>query len=164
MREIALVDQPDADLDPAAAAGDVLALLAQPLVTQERSLVERELETDRVDRHDGGKQRGVAAGAAGDEIAFGNAPVADPPGHRRLQLGELDIELGLAYRRLLGGDGSLRNALRLRALLEGLFGDGAVAHELRGAGKIAFGERQIGTRLRKRRARLRQRGLERTPV
>ena len=55
---------------------------------------------DRIGRDDGGEQRGVAAGAAGDEVAGRDAPVADAAVDRRAQFGEFQIELGLAHRRL----------------------------------------------------------------
>ena len=90
MVEIVLVDQLERHLHAGAAAGDVVAGLRQPLVAQERRLVEGEFEIDRVGRHDGGEQRGVAAGAAGDEIARRDAAVADAAVDRRAQLGEFD--------------------------------------------------------------------------
>ena len=89
--------------DDAAARGSAtsLPLLGEALVAQIRRLIEGELEADRIDRHDGGEQRGVAAGAAGDEIAGRDAAVADAAGDRRAQLGEFEIELGLPHRRLV---------------------------------------------------------------
>ncbi len=70
----------------------------------------------------------------------------------------------MAHRRLLRRDGRLSDALRLRALVEGLFGDGLVAHELRGAPEIAFREGEIGARLREIGLGLVEGGLERPLV
>ena len=59
---------------------------------------------------------------------------------------------------------AVRCAERLGALVEGLLGDGAVAHELLGAFEIGFGEGQIGLGLRQSAARLGDRVLERPLV
>ena len=67
--------------------------------------------------------------AAGDEIARRDAPVADAAGDRRAQFGELQVELGLLDRSLLRRDLGLRGPVRLRALIEQLLGDGALAHQ-----------------------------------
>ena len=58
----------------------------------------------------------------------------------------------------------LRVAIGLRALLEGLLGDGLFLHQLLAAREIGLGEGQIGFRLRQRGARLRDRVLERPLV
>ena len=164
MVEIAFVDQLERDDDAAVAAGHLLAAAGEALVAQIRGLVEGELEADRIDRHDGGEQRRAAGSAAGDEIAGRHAAVADAAGDRRAQLGELQIELGLAHRGLVGRDRRRGAALRLRALIEGLLGDGAVAHELLGALEVGFGEGEIGLGLREIGARLVERVLERPLV
>ena len=146
------------------AAGDILPGLGQPLVAQIRRFVEGEFEIDRIGRHDGGEQRGVAAGAAGDKIARRDAPVADAAVDRRAQFGEFQVELGLAHRRLVVADRGLGVAERLRALLEGLIGDGLVAHELLAARVVGFGKGEIGLRLHQIGARLIERVLERPLV
>ena len=97
-----------------------LPSLDEALVAQVGGLVEGELETDRIDRHDGGEQRGGAAGAAGDQVALRHAPVADAAGDRGPELGEFEIELGLLDQRLVGRDRGLRVAKGLRALIEDL--------------------------------------------
>ena len=144
MGKILLVDQLEHDRrrGPAPAA---LALLRQPLVAQVRRLVERELEPDRVGRHDSGEQRG-GAGSAGHQVAGRDSPVADAAGDRGTQLGELEIELGLAHRRLDRGHGGFGVALGLGALLEHLLGNRPIAHELLAARQIAFrvGEIRLG--------------------
>ena len=84
-----------------------------------------------------------------------HAAVADAAGDRRAQLGEFEIELGLPHRGLVGRDRSRRCAEGLGALVEGLLGDGAVAHELLGAFEIGLGEGEIGLGLRQSAARLR---------
>ena len=61
-------------------------------------------------------------------------------------------------------DRGLRVAEGLRALLEGLLGDGLVAHQLLAARRVGFGEGQIGLRLRQIGARLIERVLERPLV
>src|SRR6185437_12105013 len=68
VREVLVVDQLERDVDAraAAAAGDVVAVRRHALVAQIRRLVEGELEVDRILRDDGGEQRGVAGGAAGN--------------------------------------------------------------------------------------------------
>jgi hypothetical protein len=57
-----------------------------------------------------------------------------------------------------------RRRARLGALVEGLLGDGLVAHQLGGAREIRLGEREVGARLRQVGARLVERGLERPLV
>jgi hypothetical protein len=141
--EIGFVNQPERDDDTAAAARDLAAGIREPLVAQVRRLVERELEPDRIERHDGREHRGGAASTAGDEIPRRHTAVADAAGHRRPQLGELQIELGLAHRRLVRQDRRFGVALGLRALLEHLIADGLVAHELLAARVIGFGEDQV---------------------
>ena len=126
MLELAFIDQLDGDLDAGLPARFVHAFRPEALVAQERPLIEGELEADRIDRYDHGQHRGVSAGAAGHEVAFGHAPVADPAGDRRLELGELKVELGLADRRFLRRHRGLGDAFGLRALLEGLLRDGAI--------------------------------------
>ena len=86
------------------------------------------------------------------------------PVDRRAQLGELEVELGLPHRRLLRRDRRLGDALGLRALVEGLLGDGLVAHELLAAREIGLGEGEVGSRLRQIGARLVERVLERPLV
>jgi len=102
----------------------------------------------------------IAASAPGDEIAGRDAAIADATGDRSFQLGELQIELGLADGGLLRGNRRLRDALCLRALVEGLLRDGLVAHQLLAAREVAFGERQVGARLRELCPGLRERRLE----
>ena len=58
MGEILLVDQLEHDRGGGAPGFAVLALLGQPLVAQQRGLIEGELEPDRIGRHDRGEQRG----------------------------------------------------------------------------------------------------------
>ena len=82
------------------------------------ALAHVEIEVDRVERHDRGEHRGRGAVAAADQVADAHLMVADAPGERRGDLGELDIELGRADRRLGGFDarpsrpGSARRAGR----------------------------------------------------
>ena len=66
--------------------------------------------------------------------------------------------------RLLRGDGGLRHALGLLALVEGLLGDGLVVHQLLAAGEIGLGEGEIGARLREIGAHLVERDLERPVI
>ena len=134
---------------PRAAMSSFLAAFAptsggDALVAKIGRLVEGEFEADRIDRHDGREQGRVAAGPAGHQIAERNAAVADAAGHRRAQIGEAEIEFGLADRGLLRRDIGFRDPLDLRALIEGLLGDGLVAHQRRGAIEIAFGESEFG--------------------
>jgi hypothetical protein len=162
--EAGFVNQPERDDDTAAAARDLAAGVREPLVAQVGCLVERELEPDRIERHDRGKHRGGAGSAAGDEIARRHAAVADAAGHRRPQLGELQIELGLAYRRLVRQDRRFGVAFGLRTLLEYLLADGLVAHELLAARVIGLGVGQIRTRELEIGAGLVERVLERPLV
>ncbi len=159
-----LADEPQPDRGRHDRRGGIVTGLGEALVAQVRRLVERELESDRIDRHDGREQRGVAAGPAGDQVAGGNAPVADAAVDRRAQLGEGEIELGLAHHRFVGGDGGFGDALALRPLIEGLLGDGLVTDELLGSGEIGFGEGQVGASLGEIGADLVERGLIRPPV
>ena len=162
--EVGLVDELERDRNAGAAAGDVAAVLGEPLVTQIGGLVEGELEMDRVGRHDGCQQCGGGDRSPRHHIAWRYAAVADAAVHRRAQFGELEIELGLAQRRLGAADGGLRIAERLRALLKGLFGDGLCRHQRLAALEIGFGIGKIGLRRRQIGARLGDRVLERPLV
>ena len=111
------------------------------------------------------KQRRVAAVAAGHEIADRDTAVADAPVHRRAQLRIfIEVEFGLMNHRLLGGDGRLRHALGLLALIVGLLGDGLIVYEFLAAREIGLGESEIGARLREIGAHLVERDLERPVV
>ena len=77
------------------------ALGGRRTIAQVGRLIHGELEADGIDGGDGGEQRRAAGRAAGHEVADGDAPVADAAGDGRLELGELQIELGLADGRLL---------------------------------------------------------------
>src|SRR6185369_3756614 len=164
VREVLLVDELELDLDADAAAGDVAAKLGQALVAQERCFVEGELEADRIDGDDCGEQRGVAGGAAGDQVAGRDTAVADAAVDLRPEFGELEIELGLADRRLGVAHRGLRVAIGLRALLEGLLGNGLVAHELLAAREVRFGIGEVRARLHQAGARLVEHVLERPLV
>ena len=119
---------------------------------------------DRIGRDDGRQQRGAAAAAAGHQIAGRDPAVADAAVDGRAQLGEFQVELGLAHRRLVGGDRRLGIAIGLRPLLEDLLGDRLVVDELLGAVEIGLGEDDIGLGLRQHGARLVERVLERPLV
>ena len=82
----------------------------------------------------------------------------------RPQLGELQIEFGLAYRGVLRRDRRLGHVLGLDALIERLLRDGRTLDEALAALQVAFGERQIGLRLRLGGLGLIQRGFEGSPV
>ena len=105
-----------------------------------------------------------AAGAAGHEIAGSHAPVADAAGDGSLELGELEIEFGLAHHRLVRGDRSLGITGRLRTLLENLLADRPVAHQLLAARQVGLGEEHIGFSQFQICARLVKRILERALV
>ena len=106
----------------------------------------------------------AAAGAAGHEIAGRHAPVADAAGDGSLELGEFEIELGLAHHRLVRCDRGLGIAGRLRALLENLLADRPVTQQLLAARQIGLGEHHIGLRQLQIRARLIKGVLERAFV
>ena len=136
------------------------SFVRQALVTKIGGFIESELEINRIGRNNSGKHRRVAAGAAGNKIARRDAPVANAAIHRRAQFGELHVELGLAYGRLVVAHRSLGVTESLRALLEGLIGDRLVAHELLAARIVGFGVGQIGLRLHQIGAGLIERVLE----
>ena len=164
VNEVVLVEQLERDRRTALAPGHVAAVLGEALVTQIRGLVEGEFEADRVHRNDHRKQRGIAGGVAGDEIAARHPAVADPAGDRGLELGEFEVEQRLPHR---GGQRihhRLGDALGLGALVERLLGDGAFLDELGAAGEIGLGEGEIGLRLGQIAPRLVERGLERALV
>src|SRR5262249_14884214 len=71
---------------------------------------------------------------------------------------------GLTHHRLVGGEGGLRVAEGLRALLVDLLADGAVAQQLLAARQIGLGENQVGLGQLQIGARLVERILERPPV
>ena len=142
------VDQLELDRHGQAAVGCVRVVVGEARVAQIGGLIHRELEADGIDRFDGGKQAGIARRSARDEIADGHAPVADASGNRGAQLGELEIELGLAHGRLLRRDRRLGHALGLRALIECLLGDDASRRQDLAAREIAFREGEVGSRLR----------------
>ena len=135
VRELGLVEQLQANRG-AAEAGYLVPAGRQSLVAQQRRLVEGEFEPDRIDGDDGGEHGGVAAGAAGDQVALGHAPIADAAGDRRLELGVLEIKLRLAHHRLVGRHRGLGIAESLHPLLVDLLADGAFAHELLGAREV----------------------------
>ena len=164
MHEIGLVDQLHRDDDATFTTGNFFPGLRQPFVAQVGRFVEGELEPDRIDRHDDGEERGIAAGTAGHEIAWRNSSVADAASDWCPQFGEFEIEGGLANGRLLGGDRGFGDPLGLRALVEGLLGDRLVAHELRGTRQIGLGKCEVGSRLRQIGLGLVERGLERALV
>src|SRR5262249_9377341 len=99
MGEVGLVDELQSNRG-AAEAGFFTAVACQPLVAQQRRLIEREFEPDRVDGDNRRQQGSVAAGAARHQVAYGHTPVADATRDRRPELGVLEIELGLAHHRL----------------------------------------------------------------
>ena len=66
------------------------------------------------------------------------------PGYGRAQLGELEIEGRLPHGGLLGRHVGLRDALGLRALLEGLLADDIAADQALGARQVGLGIGQIG--------------------
>src|SRR5262249_39183342 len=138
MLEVLLVNQLERHDNACVAAGHLTATLRQPLVAKIGRLVEGKFESNWIRRYDGGKQRGIARGAAGDQISRRNATVADATGDRGSELGEFKVEGRLADRRLLGLDRGIGDPLGLGALVEGLFGDGALPNELRTARKIGF--------------------------
>ena len=107
---------------------------------------------------------GVAAGAAGHQIARRHPPVADAAGDRSPELGEFEIELGLAHQRLVRRHRGLGIAERLRPLLEDLLADGPVAQELPAARQVGLREYHIGSSRLQIRARLVERVLERPLV
>src|SRR6202451_4719731 len=165
VREILLVDQFQRDRNIAMKTGNALARRGKAHVTQIRCLVEREFDADRINRNDGGEQRGGAAGAAGDQIADGNPAVADAAVDRRTQFAILlEIELGRMHHRLLRGDGGFGDALGLGALVVSLLGDGLVAEELLAALQVGVGEGEIGARLRQIGLHLLEHDLERPAV
>ncbi len=102
--------------------------------------------------------------AAGHQVAGRDAAVADAAGDRRAQLGELEIELGLAHRGLARQHRGFGVALGLGALLEDLLGDGPLAHQLLAAREVAFRIDQVRFRLGEVGARLLERVLERPLV
>src|SRR5581483_8578672 len=78
VRKVLFVDELEHDGHAGAAAGDiVVTVLRHALVTQKRSLVEREFEIDGIGGDDGGEQPRVTGGAAGHEVAGRDAAVAD---------------------------------------------------------------------------------------
>ena len=83
-----------------------------------------EIEVDRVERDDRRQQRrrARAASAAAHQAADRDEMRADPPGERRGDAGELEVELGVPDRRLGGVDGGLRAALVGGALIDALRG------------------------------------------
>ena len=109
-------------------------------------------------------KRRVAGGAAGDQVAGRDPPVADAAVDRRAQFGEFDVERRLTHGRLVVVHGGLRVAEGLRALLEDLVGDGLVVHQLLAARVVGLGEGEIGFGLRQIGARLIERVLERPLV
>ena len=164
--EVLLVDQLAAR--PATLPSRLVTSLpprGEPLVAQIGGLVEGELEADRIDRHDGGEQRGVAAGAAGHEIAGRHAAVADAAGDRRAQLGELEIELGLSAPRP-PAPATEASATRLAWVRWSKVCSVMVLSRTScwAAREIGFGEGEIGLRLREIGARLGERVLERPLV
>ncbi len=105
-------------------------------------------------------KRGVAARAAGHQVAWRNAPVADTARDGGRELGELEVELSLSDGRLLRLDGGTRNPLGLDPLVERLLRDDGAAREALAALQVALREGEIGARLRESRLGLVERRLE----
>lgn len=62
-------------------------------VFERGTLIDLDVAVDGVEGDDGGEEGGVL-GTACDEIAFGDAGVADAAGDGSADLGEFEIELG----------------------------------------------------------------------
>jgi|SRR6187399_420788 len=82
--------------------------------------------------------------AAGDQIADRDTAIADAAVDRCTQLGEFEVERGLAYRLLLRGDTRLRDASCLRALVEHLLRDHGADCDAQCALQVRFGEGEVG--------------------
>src|SRR5262249_13983238 len=135
------------------------------LVTKVGRLVEGELEADRIDRDDRREKRGRAADAAGDKIADGDAAIADAAVDRRADFAVfVEIKLGLVDDRLVRLPRRLGNAPRLGALVEHLFADGLLAHQLAPARHVVFRIGEVRLRLGEVGARLLEHDFERAAV
>ena len=104
MRKGRLIDELELEREGQPAVGRSCAGFGEVPVAQVGGLIQGELEADGINGFDGGKQAGVPRRSTRDEIAYGHAPVADAPRHRRAQLGEFEIERRLALGSLLRGD------------------------------------------------------------
>ena len=164
MRKVLLVDQLQSHRRSAASGHVRVAVPRQPLVAQQRRLVEGEFQPNGIGRDDDGEECGRSAGAAGHEIAGRHAPVADAAGDGSPELGEFEVELGLPHHRLVRCDRGLGIAGRLRTLLENLLADRPVTQQLLAARQIGLGEHHIGLRQLEIRPRLIEGVLERTFV
>ena len=115
----------------------------QALIGHAVALADIEAEADRVERDDGGEQRGRAADAADDQIADAHLVPAHAAGDRGRHPRVIEIELRLidggdrrvARRR---GDVHLRHALVI-GLLRGII----VLAQLRGALELRLGELEL---------------------
>src|SRR5260370_19572488 len=106
--------------------------------------MEGEFEPDRIGGEDDGKERSGKAGAACHQVPWRYTPVADATAHRSSQFGEFEIKRGLANQGLICRHRGLGITKRLRALLEHLLADGALAHQLLAAGEVSLGKDEIG--------------------
>ncbi len=86
MRPALLVVEMERDWDRGVAGRLHQAFLRRALIGEEIGLAHVEIEVDGIERNDGGEQSRVAAVAAAHEM------IADAPGDRRRDAGELDIE------------------------------------------------------------------------
>ena len=113
------------------------------------TLVDVEVEVDRIERDDVGEHRLVGV----DEVADGDELARDPAGERRLDLGELEVEPRLAQGRLgaveLGAGGQVVGP----ALVEELLGD--VAGPAQGLGPLEVVRGELDPHLRGSDVRLR---------
>ena len=156
-RPVLLVHQLALHLDRVVARRLDLALLHQALIGHAVAFADIEAEPDRIERDDGGEQRGRAADAADDQIADAHLVPAHAAGDRRRHPRVVEIELRLVDggdRRVArgGGDVHLRHALVI-GLLRGI----VVLAQLRGALELRLGELELRFVL----GQLRLGGLER---
>ena len=87
--------QPSDQFDP---AWDFAGLAELALVGEIRALIDLEIKVDRVERDDGGQQRGRARGgaAAGDQVARRDQMGADAPRDRSGDAAVVEVELRVA--------------------------------------------------------------------
>ena len=122
-------------------------LLGRALIGEVIELAHVEIEVDRIERDDGGEERGAAAAlAAAHQVSDAHEVVADAAGDRRRDVGELDVELRRADRGLARLDRGRRHLEFGNPLV--VVGDGLEALVLEVGGTLELSLRQVELRIR----------------
>ncbi|MBA7698797.1 hypothetical protein ES703_107479 [subsurface metagenome] len=143
MRRLGLVGQRHIDGIGGVARTGALTLEPELVVFEVSRLIHIEIDVDRIERDDGCEQGGASVRAL-HEVADADEMAADAARNRRLDVGELDIELRRLQRAIGLHLGSARRLQCLAALVDDGFGDGAGRNQGQRALEFALGQFGFG--------------------